>query len=240
MSNVIYVTGDMHGDPQRFSERALRRLRAEDTLLILGDFGFVWQGGEEEERALDMIGARRYQVLFLPGAHENYSLLEQYPIVSFAGGQARQLRQRLYMLLPGEIYELEGQKIFALGGGQSEDVELRQEGKSWWPQELPSAQTLEAAAKNLAEKGPADFILTHEAPQKLRTAILMREEEPNRLGVFLDRVMEREPYQKWYFGCYHIDRKVTRKHFAVYRQVLRLQEPERRGVFARLFHRRRG
>ena len=41
---MIYVTGDMHGQISRFDDPALRRLKEKDTLLVCGDFGFLWDG----------------------------------------------------------------------------------------------------------------------------------------------------------------------------------------------------
>ena len=38
--SVIYVTGDMHGDFSRFKDSPLKKLKAGDTLLVCGDFGF--------------------------------------------------------------------------------------------------------------------------------------------------------------------------------------------------------
>ena len=64
---MIYVTGDMHGDPLRPSDPALRRLKKGDTLLICGDFGFVWDGSPAEQKRLRAWSRRRYTVAFLDG-----------------------------------------------------------------------------------------------------------------------------------------------------------------------------
>ena len=39
---MVYVTGDMHGDASRFSDPRLKKLKKGDTLLVCGDFGFLW------------------------------------------------------------------------------------------------------------------------------------------------------------------------------------------------------
>ena len=43
---MIWVTGDIHGDLSRFHTRSrvLRHLRKGDSLVICGDFGFLWNG----------------------------------------------------------------------------------------------------------------------------------------------------------------------------------------------------
>ena len=40
---MVYLTGDTHGDIQRFKQGKLRWLGKKDTVVVLGDFGFVWQ-----------------------------------------------------------------------------------------------------------------------------------------------------------------------------------------------------
>ncbi len=236
---MIYVTGDMHGDIERFSERALKKLRAEDTLIVLGDFGFIWQGGEQEEKNLEFIRNRRFQVLFLDGTHENHDLLANYPTAEYCGGIVRDLGGNLKQLMRGEIYEIEGKSIFALGGGQSEDIEFRKEGVSWWPSELPSTEQIEAARNKIKARKAVDFIVTHDAPHKLRTAIIGEDKEANRLGKLLDEIMLTVKYQNWYFGCYHLDRKLTRTHYAVYQRVIEITDPEKRNFWQRLFKRKK-
>ena len=236
---MIYVTGDMHGDLERFSLRAIKKLKADDTLIVLGDFGFLWSGDEEEKKKLEFISSRRYNVLFVDGTHENHSLLESYPIEEYCGGRVRNLGGKLKMLLRGEIYEIEGKKIFALGGGQSDDIEFRVEGQSWWPQELPSIEEIEYAENNIFRDKKVDFIVTHSAPFKIKTSLFGRDLEANRLESFLDKVMLSVKYERWFFGSYHLDRKLTRTHFAVYQKVLEMTSPEKKGFFAKLFKKKK-
>jgi hypothetical protein len=40
----------------------------------------------------------------------------------------------------GEVYNIEGNSIFVMGGGYSLDKDFRTEGVSWWPQEMPSEE----------------------------------------------------------------------------------------------------
>ena len=46
---MIYVTGDIHGQIDRFKEKELKALKKKDTLFVLGDFGFLWDGSRQEE-----------------------------------------------------------------------------------------------------------------------------------------------------------------------------------------------
>ena len=74
---MVYVTGDMHGDPARLSAPALRRLTREDTLLVCGDFGFIWDGGAAEQKLLRRLGRQKYTIAVLAGRPENFSLLAE-------------------------------------------------------------------------------------------------------------------------------------------------------------------
>ena len=47
---MIFITGDMHGLMERFQDSAFRHIKKGDTLIICGDFGFLWEGTVEEKR----------------------------------------------------------------------------------------------------------------------------------------------------------------------------------------------
>ena len=69
---MLYVTGDTHGDYERFTSSALKKLKKGDTLFICGDFGFIWDGAKNEEKMLKKIGKLKYNVCFIDGTHENF------------------------------------------------------------------------------------------------------------------------------------------------------------------------
>lgn len=62
---MLYVTGDTHGDYERFTSSALKKLKKGDTLFICGDFGFIWDGSKNEEKMLKKIGKLKYNVCFI-------------------------------------------------------------------------------------------------------------------------------------------------------------------------------
>ncbi len=232
---MIFVTGDMHGDIERFLKKDIKKLKKGDTLIVLGDFGFLWQGGQEEKKNLEFIASRKYNVLFLDGTHENFDLLKNYPIVDGFGGRVRDLGGNLKQLLRGEIYEIENKSIFTLGGGRSDDREFRSEGETWWSEELPSAEEIDAAREKIKERRSVDFILTHDAPQKIRVSLTGDDSEPSRLCAFFDELMYSVKYTNWFFGCYHTDRKLTRTHYAVYKKVIEITNPEKKSFWKKLF-----
>ena len=76
---MIYVTGDTHGDLSRFKKGKLFWLSRKDTVIILGDFGFLWECTPQEMAQIRWLGSRRYKILFLDGCHENFEKLAHFP-----------------------------------------------------------------------------------------------------------------------------------------------------------------
>ena len=111
---MVYLTGDTHGELDRFKHGRLRWLGKRDIVVVLGDFGFVWDGSKEEQKKLDWLRKRPYTLLFLDGAHENYDLLAQYPVEERFGGRVQALGGNVYHVCRGSVLELEGKKyLFA-------------------------------------------------------------------------------------------------------------------------------
>ena len=221
---MIYVTGDIHGEVGRFSEKALKRLKKQDTLIVLGDFGFLWSGDKTERKQLKWLEKRRYQLLFIDGCHENFDLLQQYPQVDYMGGKARHLGGNLYYIQRGSILEIEGKKLLCFGGAESWDKEDRDEGVNWWRAELATDEEMKACEENLeAANWTVDYILTHEAPLRILEFAQWMQGQPNRLHTLFDRIMDRAQYKKWLFGRYHKDRKLGAKTQAVFCEVVPLE-----------------
>ena len=107
---MVYLTGDTHGELDRFKHGRLRWLGKRDIVVVLGDFGFVWDGSKAEQKNLDWLRKRPYTILFLDGSHENYDLLEQYPTEERFGGLVQPLGGNVYHVCRGGVLELERKK----------------------------------------------------------------------------------------------------------------------------------
>ena len=119
---AIFITGDTHGDfsrllPAAFHEQ--RDLTKEDYLIICGDFGGVWDGGDAEQQWLDWLETRSFTTLFVSGNHENYDLLRNYPISQWHGGLVQAIRPSVLHLMRGQLYNICGKRIFTMGGASS-------------------------------------------------------------------------------------------------------------------------
>ena len=72
---MIYVTGDTHGIASRFEDPRLRKLKQGDTLIICGDFGFLWNVSKDEINVLKKLSKKKYNICFVEGTHENFDML---------------------------------------------------------------------------------------------------------------------------------------------------------------------
>lgn len=167
---MIYLTGDTHG-PQDFDRIRPENLiswgmdcQPEDILIVCGDFGIPWtdpaQGPDRE--MLEEIARWPYTVAFVDGNHENFALLNQYPVVAWKGGKAHQLLPNLFHLMRGELFTLEDCTFFTMGGAMSTDRWMRREGISWWPEEIPSEAEWQHSWDILERAGwRVDYVVTH-------------------------------------------------------------------------------
>ena len=223
---MIYVTGDFHGDYEKFSSKEFKKLKKGDTLLVCGDFGFIWEGSKAEARLLKKIGRKKYKVLFVEGTHDNIKLIRSYPTEELFGGRARKISGNLYQLQRGEIFEIEGKSFFAFGGGETDDAFELIEGENYWREELPSPEELSLARDNLKAHGDAiDYIISHECAGKMRDFLLSQRnlDECNVLQRFFDKLTEEISYKAWFFGRYHLDKIISQKSVAVFNNLIQIK-----------------
>ena len=111
---MIYLTGDTHGGMERFQSKEAKQLKKGDTLIICGDFGFIWDGSKGEEKHLKWLGKRRYTIAFVEGTHDNLDRLAAYPEEEWNGGKIHRISGNLIHLMRGECYRVEGKTIFEM------------------------------------------------------------------------------------------------------------------------------
>ena len=221
---MIYVTGDMHGEEERLYSRSMKKLSEGDTLIVCGDFGFVWDGSAKEKKILEYLGSRKYNVCFIDGTHENFDLLEKCRMTVWNGGKVHRVSGNLFHMMRGQIFTIEGYRIFTFGGGESTDREMRTEHISWWKEEMPTPAELEEGAKAIDEVDcDVDFIITHEPPSIVKSTMLLRAGETdsvNKLNGYFEQLNRVYKFKHWYFGSMHEDRIITNVHTAVFEDVI--------------------
>lgn len=230
---MIYVTGDTHGNQNKWVEQIQPALSAADILMVCGDFGVgFWDGRYwPEEMFYDYLSEQEYTVLFIDGNHEDFDKLYKYPVEVWCGGKVHKIRKNVIHLMRGEVYNIEGNTFFVMGGGYSLDKYRRIEHISWWSQEMPSEEEYQNALANLEKvKHQVDYILTHTAPSETvyylntlrRLGIKKNVQQELELTTFLDTVQSMVTYQHWYFGHFHVDMELWRNQTAILSSVREL------------------
>lgn len=224
---MVYITGDIHGDISFFKNPKLKKLTEDDTLVVCGDFGFLWNKSEKEKKALEVLKKKKYTICFVDGTHENYDILNAYKPYRYKGGNAHKIAQNIYHLLRGEIFTFDKKTFFCMGGGESTDIEMRTEGESWWKDEMPDADELMNGARNLKEaEYQVDYVITHEAPAIAKDFIRLHTNQEMRmtpLNTYLQELMKSVEYNHWFFGSLHMDINISKKMTAVFNDVIKIR-----------------
>jgi metallophosphoesterase superfamily enzyme len=58
-----------------------------DYVIIAGDFGVIWDNSKEQDYFLKWLDNKKFTTLFIDGNHENFDLLNEYPITEWNGGK---------------------------------------------------------------------------------------------------------------------------------------------------------
>lgn len=221
---MFFVTGDVHGDIKDFESRKFGHIKKGDFIVVCGDFGLIWDGSNSERKTIQKLGRRKYGVLFVEGAHENFDLLSKYPVTDWNGGKVQVISGNLIHLMRGQIYTINGKKVFTFGGGESLDREMRTPHKTWWEEELSTMSEMQEGVQNLVASGwNVDYIFTHSAPSAFRRFLEGGEYDLDALNVYLECIREKCKYEKWVFGNYHINRRLSIEQEVVFDGVLKLE-----------------
>lgn len=220
---MIYITGDTHGkiDFQRLKEYFSNIYVSEkDVLIILGDAGIVWSQKDCYIFDYSMLGLT---ILFIDGNHENFTLLNRFPIVTKFGAKAHRLNENIYHVKRGEILKINGKTFFCLGGATSIDKHLRKEGVSWWNEENISEEDILNSKINLQKVNyRVDYVLTHAGPSSI--VYWMFKHPADRNTMILEELLCKLKFKEWFFGHYHEDRAY--KNFrCFYYDILTLPYP---------------
>lgn len=247
----IWVTGDCHGNFSRFTRKQREKLniKPDDYVIICGDVGLLWADDKEFQYNLKFFETVPFTILFVAGNHDNYNMIEQYPLSNWNGGKVRQIIQdKVIYLERGQIYNIEGKTFFCLGGASSHDIEdgiidrntdnfrgrlktlkrlkkkhYRILNESWWSQELPTEEELTSALEvlqNVCDK--VDYIITHCCSSRIEE--LLGYKDHDRLTDFFNYIDAFVEFKHWYFGHYHQDCMMSdEKHTVVYQKFRKVE-----------------
>ena len=207
-----------------YKNKKIKKLKENDTLIICGDFGFIWDGSRHENSVLNKIGNMPFNVAFIDGCHENFELLSEYEVIDWNGGKAQLISGNLVHLMRGQIYTIEGKKILAFGGGHSQDYDYRKM-HNWWIQEQPTHEEIIESINNLSMyDNDIDFIITHEPPASLKDCLGVDVLQRLEIHAFFEDIIKACHFEKWFFGKCHVDKYIPMKFYAVFEEVLPLYE----------------
>ena len=106
----------------------------------------------------------------LTGTTRTIAYLAELPETEWCGGRVHIVRPNILHLMRGEVFDIDGTTVLAMGGAASHDREWREEGKSWWPEEMPNAAEMDRCRRSLDRAGwNVDYVVTHEAPADWQT-----------------------------------------------------------------------
>lgn len=231
---AIYLTGDTHNDLDMhklvdWDGHIGHRLGDDDYLIVTGDFGFPWDFSPAEREWVEWFESRPYTMLFVDGNHERFSYWRDIAFEPWHAGLTQRLVEggRTRRLCRGEVFDLGGVSLFTMGGAASPDRAWRCPEVNWWADEMPGpAQLAHAEATLDAHDWKVDYVVTHTCADSMLSAALYPNagwEHPatDALTHFFERVLGRLRYKRWYFGHFHRDADLERRHTVLYDEVVR-------------------
>lgn len=227
---MIFITGDTHGHLD-VNKLSLIGAKKGDYVIILGDFGAIWanEPNFQERNLLNWYKKQPYTTLFVDGNHENFDRLNAMPVTEWNGGKVHRINKKVFHLMRGQVFNIEGFTFFTFGGAYSIDKHLRIEGMSWWPQEIPNHAEVEEGLTNLEKHNyNVDYVLTHTCPSHLITK-MVEGAEPETTNKILDNFNDLIEYRNWFFGHWHFDiyfKKPDNKFKCLYNDVIVLKGDE--------------
>lgn len=224
---MICITGDMHGELDRFNDKKIKSLKKGDILIVCGDFGFVWDGSKRENAVLKAIGRKKFYTLFVEGCHENYDLLSKFPERDFCGGKVNVISGNLMHLKRGYIFDLQGYRFFAFGGGQTKEIDIRRDSKTWYEAELPTTEEVRDAVLTLKNAdNTIDYIVTHEPPATMKEFLGFEVRQISHMHTFFDAIKNDCKFKMWFFGKAHINKIIPPKYHCLFDDVVCLKNDE--------------
>lgn len=153
----------------------------------------------------------------------NFSRLNAYPIEMWNGGKIHKISDSIFHLMRGQVFEIDGIKIFTMGGAESYDKLYRREGFDWWREEIPSYQEISEMIQNADDIKKVDYILTHTCTSDIVPKLVdgVAIDPTNQI---LDVLNEKINYKHWYFGHWHIDKNIDKKHTCLYNKIIPIGE----------------
>ena len=228
---MVYITGDIHGDFNRFLELEKfcheHSLGKNDWIVCLGDVGLNYFGKDDSrEWSIKTIAADVPVNLFcIHGNHERRpSRKDGYKTKKISGDICGKVwydprYPNQYFAIDGDVYQIlsgvEMLNCLVCGGAYSVDKYYRLEwGYNWWPDEQPNKKIKKKVMKQITPD--IDVMLTHTCPAAyVPTELFLKGIDQSTVDTsteeFLEDVLDKFGYfymtgwklPLWYFGHFH-------------------------------------
>ena len=252
---MVYITGDTHAEFTRFGTKVFREqkdMTRDDFVIVCGDFGGVLCDDAQERYWLDWLAEKPFTILYVDGNHENFDRLygDEFEVVNFHGGKAHKIRDNVYHLMRGHVFDLCGKKFFAFGGASSHDIQdgilepsdypsvsdclrdytkrtkegemLRVNHISWWKEELPIQEEMDFGEQTLREhEYEVDYVISHSLPQEICSVCGYG--DPDVTTTYFNKLLRLGlKFREWHCGHYHSTRRVMGRFFIHYEDIERI------------------
>lgn len=234
---MIYVTGDTHGHRNFYKllefSKMHPNLNKNDFVIIAGDFGAVWNE-RTLKQDLEPYEKLPFSVLFVDGNHENFDLLNSYPIEWWRGGKIHRIKPSIIHLLRGQVFGIEGKRIFTFGGANSRDKNKRIEHVSWWKEEVPNEEEFIEAKNNLQRyNNEVDYVIMHSTPAIALRRLYVESnwnskylQHNNQVSCALENILSQIKAKIYFSGHQHFDERFSiwgRRYRLLYREIVPLK-----------------
>ena len=228
--SIIYLTGDTHGShtinklaSSNFPEGL--KLTKQDYVIILGDFGLIWKDEPDKNELywMEWLTNKPWTTLVLQGNHENNPRINSLPTVKKFGSIIHKYNESIFFFKRGEIYNIDNDIFFTMGGAISIDKDEREPGRTWWPEEIPSTAEFELGLTNLDKiDWNVDYILGHTTDNDTIDIMFNPRWKLNdAVCNYFDIIVEKINFKIFYFGHWHKDQK-HKKYHCLYHDIIKL------------------
>ena len=235
---MVYLTGDIHGDPERVVQFCLSmKPRRTDTIILLGDVAANYTGGHRDEWVKQTLEKLKINILCIHGNHEmRPETIPTYHEDKWQGGTVyvEDAYPNLLFAKDGEIYDLDGQSTLVIGGAYSVDkwYRLRMD-MNWFADEQPSDEIKSRVIQKLENLNrKVDVVLSHTCPERYIPveAFLSGIDQStvdNSTEEWLGQVEAQLEYGAWLCGHWHINKRIDKLQF-LYHDVICSDDLKRR------------
>ena len=212
-----YVTGDCHGNIYNIIHFLnYKTTTTDDVMILLGDAGLNYYLNDRDKRNKEILSEYPVTYLCIHGNHEaRPESIASYTTKIWHGGVVFYEEEYPYILFArdGEVYDMDGSKVIAIGGAYSIDKEFRiMAGLPWFSDEQPSDAVKTYVEQQLENHNwCVDYVLTHTCPLKYQpTELFLSSYDQSKVDrsteEWMSDIEKKLTYKKWYFAHYHANK----------------------------------